>query len=141
VHSYFHALETCAVFGNVAFGSDAVSFFTNSEGNQVFAMGTVVLITASRPERGHGELYKNGFANFRAEFAKWIPADAQGKHPDPRIRPMSTVGDGPFFGFWEVTGLQPLLNPISFTELSSAGKKHLIAPPLGPLKVNWQGDP
>jgi hypothetical protein len=56
----FHALETCATYGKVAFGTDAISFFTDEKRNQVFSAGTVVLIAASRPERGHDEFYKNG---------------------------------------------------------------------------------
>jgi hypothetical protein len=134
----FHALETCAKYGNVAFGTDAVSFFTDEKRNQVFSADTVVLIAASRPERGHGELYKKGYANFRAEFDQWVPADPQGKHLELRLRPPSTVGDGPFFGFWQVKGLHALSNPIPFKNLFADGKDHPITmPPRGPLKVNW----
>jgi hypothetical protein len=135
----FHALETCATYGKVAFGSDIVSFFNDDVGNPIFSVGTAILIAASRPERGHGELYKNGYANFRAEFDQWVPADSQGKHSDPRLRPPSTVGDGPFFGFWEVKGLHALSHPIPLKSLFADGTDHPIKklPPRGPLKVNW----
>jgi hypothetical protein len=134
----FHGLETCATYGKVAFGSNAASFFEDEKGKSAFDAGTPVLIAASRPKFGHDELYKNGYATFRAVFAQWV-AVSHGKHSDPRVRPPSTAGDSPFRGFWEVTCLHLLSDPIPRKNLFADGTYHPIKklPPRGPLKVNW----
>ena len=133
----FHALETCATYGRVAFGSDAASFFEDDKGKSIFAVGTPVLIAASSPKFGHRELYKSGYATFRAEFAQWVAAP-QGKHSDPRVRPPSTADDSSFRGFWEVTRLHVLSDPIPRKHLFAYGTDHPIMklPPRGPIKVN-----
>jgi hypothetical protein len=134
----FNAMETCATYGRVAFGSDAASFFEDDKGKSIFAAGTPVFIAASSPKFGHRELYKNGYATFRAEFAQWVAA-SQGKHSDPRVRPPSTADDSSFRGFWEVTSLRVLSEAIPRKHLFADGADHPIKklPPRGPLKVNW----
>jgi hypothetical protein len=132
------ALEVIGKHGVVAFGSQAGFFFLNDDGECTFPSGMNVLITASRPELGHAELYNHGYVNFRGNFIRWTFANSRGEHPKPELRPVSTQHDTPFLGFWEVAKLQPLSPPIPLQKfLSASDHKPVVTIPRGPSEVIW----
>lgn len=130
-------LNTCQVYGRVAFGSNAEKFFIDPTGKCTISQGSKFFITATRPEYGCAHLHKPGKAAFEAEFIRWIVADSDGKHPNENLRPVSTVDDTEFRGFWEVTALKELPKPIPFSSFSilGANKKKGFTSVMGPTKV------
>src|SRR6266436_1099275 len=134
----FDALKTCAKHGTVAFGSQADFFFQDEHKKCRFPTGTKVLITATRPELAHSNFYKFGTANFRAAFVQWTKANDAGENPSPQLRPLSTIRDTPFFGFWEVSGLEEVIHPIPFQKLFAANSGQSVQTvPRGPIEVIW----
>jgi len=116
------ALSICATHGKVAFATKLSTWFANEDEIKLRPEeGWPVLIYASRPEIGDPDVNKGLFdparAGFAAIYAGWTQANDQGKHPHPEIRPTSTDTDTEVFGFWEVSNLHRLENPVRLLDL------------------------
>ena len=136
------ALETCAAAGRVAFGSDAWEALQRAD--EKYGKGIPVLIY---PTHHHGDpdrLSDPGYVNFRGVFVEITMAHHGGRHPDPTIRPRTTI-EGPTHDtawamFWEVSDLVHLTkrDRIAITDLTAErGHKPFVKGfvPLGPMLV------
>jgi hypothetical protein len=127
-----HLGSALAKFGDdatVAFGTDARSTFVNDQELQLIASGTPVMIYASRPEfGGPASLVKPGNVTVSAVFDRWRKADQYGRHPEGSLcRPPSTLdtghADDAFGGFWEVSHLKILAQPVPFASMRTYSAK------------------
>jgi hypothetical protein len=135
------ALDTCAAAGRVAFGSDAWEVLQRAGKN--YGEGISVLIY---PTHHHGDpdrLSDPGYVNFRGVFHGITMAHG-GKHPDPTIRPRTTIegrsSDTAWAMFWEVSDLVHLSKEdrIAITDLTAErAHKPFVKGfvPLGPMLV------
>jgi hypothetical protein len=99
----------------VAFGTDVMEMFTDADDTQLVDQGTPVLIYASQPHTDpkNAGLFSAGALVVGGEFLRWRRANAQGRHPNPELRPVTTDTDGPVSGFIEVEGLRRLEPPVN----------------------------
>jgi len=135
------ALETCSRAGRVAFGSDAWQLFQKV--SDEYGEGLPVLIY---PTHHHGDpdnLCAPGYANFRGVYhgMTWPHA---GKHPNPTIRPRTTIEgpspDSAWAMFWEVSDLMLLgkLDRVAITDLTAEARSKVLRKgfvPYGPMLV------
>lgn len=93
------AIETCEAQGRVAFASQKWELFER-DGPRTPATGWDVLIFASRPELGFPSDYRDRVSRvaFSGSFFRWVRAH-RGRHPEPRVRPVSTETDTEVAGF------------------------------------------
>ena len=132
------ALEVCAREGRVAFGTNKEDWF-DLDGKP--EEGWPVLIYASRPELGDPHKYfKPACASFAGIYVRWTPANSQGRHPNPEIRPNSAMDDTAWFGFWEVADLRRLPTPVRFANLRRSNSKKFALDfwPHGPMVVRGE---
>ena len=135
------ALDTCAAVGRVAFGSNAWKLLQQAD--EKYGEGIPVLMY---PTHHHGDpdrLSDPGYVNFRGVFHGITMAHG-GKHPDPTIRPRTTIEeathDTAWAMFWEVSDLVHLTKEdrIAITDLTAeGGHKPFVKGfvPLGPMLV------
>jgi hypothetical protein len=109
-------------------------------------MVALLVALSLNPTHAYGDPYHltaPGYANFRATFDR-IVMPQRGKHPDPRVRPKTTVegsgADTASAMFWEITGLVQLskADRIAITSLSTVGQTRPLAVgfvPRGPMLV------
>jgi hypothetical protein len=131
------ALETCAKHGRVAFGSDAWEFFAKA--SLEYGEGIPVLIYASPSFGDPDKLATPGAVGFCGTYLGTEKARA-GKHPNPELRPATTVTDTAWAVFWELGGLVQLAPSecIILSQFTAIGQKKPISmPPRGPLLVNF----
>ena len=119
------ALLTCEAMGRVAFGSEAWEVFDKASTG--YGSGLPVLIYATPHHGDPDHLSDAGYVRFRATYFGTKLAQA-GTHPDPSIRPSTTLGpdgDGRWSFFWEVSSLKHLPSPerIAIMSLTAAGQK------------------
>lgn len=133
------ALELCAREGRVAFGTNKEDWF-DLDGKP--EEGWPVLIYASCQEFGDPKkFFRPACASFAATLVGWTQANNQGKHPNPEVRPPSTVDDTAWFGFWQVSDLHKPSAPIRFADLRRSGLKKFAFgfEPHGPIVVQGEG--
>jgi hypothetical protein len=135
------AVAAYGTSGRVAFGSNAWEMLRGAV--DAYGAGIPVLIY---PTPHHGDpdrLAEPGYVNFRAAFDR-ITVPKRGVHPDPRVRPITTVdgteADTKWAIFWEVTGLVKLLKDdrIAITNLAAIGQSKPLPNgfvPYGPMLV------
>ena len=122
------AVDVCQRERRVAFATNLEGWFEQQDDDSLRPEeGWPVLIYASRPEIGdkaaNQKIFTPSGVSFFATYAGWTQASAQGKHPNPEIRPTSTETDTETFGFWEVTNLCRLPRPIRFADLRVGARK------------------
>ena len=136
------ALETCALKGRVAFGTDAYDVFAKVHAD--YGSPLPVLIYPTVHYGDPDGMSRGGYACLLASYLKLTQADKFGRHPDPSIRPLVTiVGSTPDTAwqyFWEVEDLQHLATSqhVAVTTLTAIGKRtHLPMGyvPRGPIIV------
>jgi hypothetical protein len=120
--------------GRVAFGSSKIEFFRGL-GQSV---GTLpVYIVASRTGHERLDAPRLGIAIGRVVFTGTLAgvrdADARGRHPDPALRVDTTLLDGAWSIFWEVTGLERLETPLNVSNFSTKGGQQWRSTPEGPV--------
>jgi hypothetical protein len=135
------ALNTRAATGRVAFGSNAWKLFLTA--GKRYGAGIPMLIYPTHHDGDPDRLSDPGYVNFRGVLVGTTMAHA-GKHPDPTIRPCTTIegptSDTAWAMFWEVSDLMhlPKEDRIAITDLTAERGTKPFAKgfvPLGPMLV------
>jgi hypothetical protein len=131
------ALAVCKREGKVAFGSNAVHFFSK---HGAALAGLKTFIYPSLTGSPTPQFYKSGHATLHGVFVGWTMADKRGKHQNAKFRPEPALTeDTAWTLFWEVSDLSVLPKPVLLADMHAlqkgkAGKKITYSPE-GPLLV------
>lgn len=119
------ALEVLEKLDFALFGSDAFEFFLKTE------VGAKVLFYVSH-ESSKSEAvvsYEGVYKGYESDPVKMRQLEKAG------YRPSSTVNDGKWGGYWKVSGVKPLVQPIPLAQIQLASGGYLKGVPRGPLHV------
>ena len=134
------ALDACAAAGRVAFGTEAFDVFHKVMSG--YGAGIPVLIYPTQHWGNPDGLCDPGYVRFRGTLVGTVAARA-GKHPNPAVRPATSISgdrpDGRWAMFWEVSDLVrlPDAERIAITALATEVGKPLAKGfvPHGPMAV------
>jgi hypothetical protein len=125
------ALTVCEREGRVAFGSNALDFFSKYDAKLT---GLEVFIFPSLTGSPKPQFFRSGHARLHGTFVKWLRADKRGRHPEENLRPQSALtGDTAWTLFWEVSDLAVLDTPAVLADMryereGKPGKKVTSSP-------------